>query len=201
MGQVSSTLIEWGVAAAALPGQAVSGDSFVVTPFPGGVLAAVVDGLGHGDAAALAAEIAVVTLGRYAAEPVISLVQHCHEALLRTRGVVMSVASFNARDNTMTWMGVGNVEGVLLRAGARRETIMLRGGVVGYSLPPLRASVVAVGQGDTLILVTDGIRGAFAEGLDLAGSPQQIADGILSRHGKQTDDALALVARYRGEQT
>lgn len=202
MGKIDSTLIEWGAAASALPGQAVSGDRFVVAPFPHGVLAAVVDGLGHGDAASLAAEFAVATLSQYASEPVISLVQHCHEALLRTRGVVMSLASFNGQDNSMTWMGVGNVEGVLFRADAKanppHETILLRGGTVGYMLPPLHASVLPVARGDTLIFVTDGIRSSFAEGLAWVNAPQQIADRILSQHGKQTDDALVLVVRYLG---
>ena len=34
----------------------------------------------------------------------------------------------------MTWLGVGNVEGVLLRAALRiaRESVLLRGGVAGY---------------------------------------------------------------------
>jgi len=208
MGQINSTLIEWGAAASALPGQAVSGDRFVVAPFPGGVLVAVADGLGHGNEASLAAEIAVATLVKYAAESVIALVQRCHEALLRTRGVVMSLASFNGQDNTMAWMGVGNVEGVLFHADAKasplRETILLRGGTVGYMLPPLRASVLPVARGDTLIFVTDGIRSSFAGDLALAASaraPQQIADGILSRHSRQTDDALALVARYLGGNT
>ena len=40
--------IEWGVATRALPGQAESGDRHLVQRFPDGVLAAVVDGLGHG---------------------------------------------------------------------------------------------------------------------------------------------------------
>ncbi len=202
MDQVDSTLIEWGAAASALPGQAVSGDRFVVAPFPGGVLAAVIDGLGHGEAASQAAEIAVAILSQYASEPVVALVQRCHEALLRTRGAVMSLASFHGWDNEMTWLGVGNVEGVLFRADAKakppRETILLRGGTVGYRLPPLRESVLPVAPGDTLIFVTDGIRSRFAEDLELRNTLQQIADGILSGHGKRTDDALVLVVRYLG---
>ncbi len=202
MDQVNPPLVEWGTAASALPGQVVSGDRCIVAPFPEGVLAAVVDGLGHGDAASLAAEIACATLARYAGEHVLSLIQRCHESLARTRGVVMSLASFNARDNTVTWAGVGNVEGVLLwarvQANRRRETILLRGGVVGYNLPPLRASTLGIARGDTLILVTDGIRGAFAENVDPADPPQEIAGRILKQYGKQTDDALVLVARYLG---
>jgi negative regulator of sigma-B (phosphoserine phosphatase) len=49
-------------------------------------------------------------------ESVISLVSRCHERLRATRGVVMSLASFITLDETVTWLGVGNVEGRLVRA-------------------------------------------------------------------------------------
>jgi phosphoserine phosphatase RsbX len=201
----SVPLIEWGAAAAPLPGQVVSGDRFVVAPFAEGVLVAIADGLGHGDDAAAAADIAVNILRAHAVETVIALVQRCHDALTRTRGVVLTLASFNARDDSMTWLGVGNAEGVLLRgqngSGATdslRETVLLRGGVVGYQLPPLRASVLPIARGDTLILASDGIRGGFADALTLTDSPQQIADRILGQYNKQTDDAVVLVVRYLG---
>jgi phosphoserine phosphatase RsbX len=202
----SPSLIDWAVATLALPGQAESGDRHLVKPVPNGVLVAAVDGLGHGPAAAAAARIAVEILERHAAPAgdlsLTALVRRCHEGLLNTRGVVMSLAAFNGLDGTMAWLGVGNVEGVLLRADAgvmpRREAVMLRGGVVGYQLPPLRTSVLPVTRSDTLILATDGIRSGFAEGLTRSDSPQQIADRVLADYGKGTDDALVLVARYLG---
>ncbi len=55
-------LIEWGVAAQPLEGEAESGDLHVVQRFPKGVLVAAVDGLGHGPEAAAAARSAVATL-------------------------------------------------------------------------------------------------------------------------------------------
>ncbi len=202
MEAVTGSLIEWGMATAALPGQAGSGDEYLVKSFPNGVLVAAIDGLGHGEEAATAARIAASSLDAYAHESVIVLVKRCHTSLLRTRGAVMSVASFNARDETMTWLGVGNVEGVLLGADAggrpRREVLLLRGGVVGGQLPPLHASLVPVMRGDTLIFATDGVRSGFPEGLVPGDPPQQMADRILARHGKGTDDALVLVARYLG---
>ncbi len=103
----------------------------------------------------------------------------------------------------MTWLGVGNVEGVLLYAdgGGRRgrERLVTRGGIVGSELPPLRAEVLAVAPGDTLILATDGIQSGFADDLAVDAPPQQLADQILARSGKSTDDALVLVARYVGD--
>ncbi len=100
----------------------------------------------------------------------------------------------------MTWLGVGNVEGFLLRAAPNspRESVLLRGGVIGYQLPPLRATVLSLARGDTLVLATDGIKSTFADNLNLADPPQQIADRILARCNKDIDDALVLVVHYLG---
>jgi len=76
------------------------------------------------------------------------------------------------------------------------ERVMLRGGLVGYQLPELRASTAAIGPGDLLIFATDGIGAGFTQGVVSRDSPQQIADRILKRHFKGTDDALVLVVRY-----
>ena len=180
----------------------MSGDGHLVQEFPGGALAAAVDGVGHGAEAAAAAQVAIETLQGHARQSVLPLVQRCHEALLKTRGAVMTLASVNAADGTMTWVGVGNVEGVLLRADAKasppREHALLLGGVVGLQLPVLRGFVIPVAAGDTLIFATDGIRSGFDEGLPLALPARQIADRIMGRFSKGTDDALVLVARYLG---
>jgi negative regulator of sigma-B (phosphoserine phosphatase) len=196
-------LIDWGVAVRAFPGEARSGDLHVVEHFPGGVLVAAMDGLGHGDEAAEAAQIAADILVRNAAEPPVSLIQRCHEALRTTRGVAMSLASLAQGGDTMAWLGVGNVEASLLRSDGTpaflRESLLLRGGVVGYRLPRLQSTTVSVKPGDTLVLATDGIAGSFLEGLPVAKPPAQIARDILARFARGTDDALVLVARYRGE--
>jgi hypothetical protein len=200
METLASSVLEWGVASRALPGQASSGDLPVVKAFPGGMLVAALDGIGHGDEAAAAAMAARGILEAHAREPVIALFERCHERLRGTRGVAMSVASFNLSDALLTWLGVGNVEGILLRRGlagaAAEETLLLRAGVVGAQLPSLQATVLPISTGDTLIFATDGIHSDFARGLALNHPPQKTAESILALHGKSTDDALVLVARY-----
>jgi phosphoserine phosphatase RsbX len=199
---VGSRLLDWGVASRALAGQVESGDLHFVRPVGRAVLVCVVDGLGHGTEAAVAARKAVAALERHAAESLLPLVERCHKTLVGTRGVVMSVASFDGVAGSMTWIGVGNVEGVLVYGdGARRPpraSLVTRGGVLGSDLPRLRADVVGVAPGDTLIFATDGVGRGFIDGLSVEGSPQQLADHILARFGKSTDDALVLVARYLG---
>ena len=194
------SIIEWGWAGSAL--EVESGDLHVVVPFPGGALVALLDGLGHGPEAAAASRTAVPLLEAHASDPLPTLVQRCHEGLRRTRGVVMSLASFNARDSSMSWMGIGNVDGVLLRTSGRPqhpdEAVALRGGVVGYRLPPLHAFTLLVSPGDTLVLSTDGIRSGSIAGLAIEHRPQEIAESILARFVKGTDDAHVVVARYLG---
>jgi len=193
-------VIEWGVAMLTRPSQAVCGDRHVVKAFPDGALVAAIDGIGHGDEAADAANIAVAILETYSDESVLSLLERCHHDLRTTRGVVLSVASFCAVESTMTWVGVGNVEGRLLRADPRaqprHESLVLRGGVVGGQLPTLSASMLRVAPGDTLGFATDGIRSDFPERLTVSESPQRAADRILAGYSKQTDDALVLIARF-----
>jgi serine phosphatase RsbU (regulator of sigma subunit) len=200
-----SSLIEWGAAGRPLeePGEGyASGDVHVVAPFQEGVLVGLIDGLGHGFEAAIAAQAAADVLSAHAGEPVQALIQRCHERLRKTRGAVMSLASFDQAKSSMTWIGVGNVEGVLLRAfpsaDSRHESTSTRGGIVGYQLPPLRAYTVSISQGDTVILATDGIESGFSDGVNLQRGPQEIADSILAMYAKGSDDSLVVVARYLG---
>jgi hypothetical protein len=54
------------------------------------------------------------------------------------RGVVLSLASIDPVHAMMMWLGMGNVHGVLMRAGSKKgtgqEVLLLRAGVVGSQL-------------------------------------------------------------------
>jgi phosphoserine phosphatase RsbX len=194
--------ISWGVAEAPMVAGTESGDSHVVRQEPEGVLVAVIDGVGHGREAADAARIAGHTLISSPHEDAVSLVWRCHEALKDTRGVVMTLL-FCAPNGEMTWVAVGNIEGVIFRCEANGRTsanqVVLRGGVIGHRLPPLRAECLTLLPHDTVILATDGIRPEFSDDFVPGDEPQAIADQILARYRKGTDDALVLVLRRLGD--
>ena len=140
--------LEWGIAGRPMPGETESGDQYVVHPLPDGVLLAVVDGLGHGPDAAAAARDAIAIVQAHSHEPLIPLVKRCHEALRRTNGVVMTLAAFHCRDKVLTWLGVGNVEGLLVRSDvlakpARDGAPARRGG----GLPVAATASVRPGRG------------------------------------------------------
>lgn len=195
-------VVEWSVASRALPGEAVSGDLHAVVPWRDGVVLAVVDGLGHGDEATVAARAAVEIIEQYPADSVISLMQRCHRALTRTRGAAMTLVSMNAIENTASVLGVGNVETMLLRADpgarARRSSVLLRNGVVGYQLPALQADVLPLAAGDLVVFATDGVREDFCDLLNTTDPLAQLAEKVLAQKFRGTDDGLVLACRYVG---
>lgn len=203
MDTLSEPMIDWGIAARALAGQRLSGDRYLVKRLGCRTLLAVVDGLGHGREAAAAAQRAVATLEGHASESVTALVERCHETTRGTRGVVIGVAVIDGVEQTLSWMGVGNVEGVIVSPadaqGRRREIVLLlRAGIVGAQLPRLAASIVPLSPGDLLILHTDGIRADVSWPTTVAESAQRMAERILAAYGSAKDDALVLVSRYLG---
>ncbi len=115
-------MVEYGVAKYVLPGQGESGDHHLVCCNQRGVLIAVIDGIGHGEEAANASKTAGALLKSLADEPIISLVERCHEKLRGTRGIVLSLAFIEPEHGMMTWLGVGNVqETIFPRASPQRK--------------------------------------------------------------------------------
>lgn len=201
METIKSPMAEYGVAKFVLPGESESGDQHLVCCHQSGILVAAIDGIGHGAEAANAAKAAIAVLKNGVGEPIIPLVAACHEKLRSTRGVVLSLASIDAKHGLMTWLGVGNVQGVLVRADKKitsQETLLLRGGVVGDHLPQLQAAVLPVSRGDLLVFATDGVRADFVRTLSPLENPQRATERILKGFCNQSDDALALALRITG---
>jgi phosphoserine phosphatase RsbX len=192
-------MIDWAWAGSAL--QVDSGDLHVVAPFTGGVLLALIDGLGHGTEAAIAARAAAAVLEARPADPLENLLRECHAGLRKTRGAAMTLASLTASDGALSWTGIGNVDAVLVRAtqGAPHMGVTMRGGVVGYQMPSVRIETLHLTPGDTLVFATDGVSSHFSEAVSTVLSPSMIAEAIRARYFKGTDDAHTLVVRYCGE--
>ena len=192
-------MVDCGVAKFVLPEEDECGDRHLISSHKNGVLIAAIDGIGHGREAANAAKTAISVLKERASDPITSLVERCHQRLRKMRGVVLSLASIHASDGVMTWLGVGNVQGVLMRAhsaqGNAQEPLLLRAGVVGCQLPLLQPTVLPIARGDTVYFATDGVHRAFSETLTALENPQKAADRILRQFQSGKDDALVLVTR------
>jgi negative regulator of sigma-B (phosphoserine phosphatase) len=192
--------LERGQAGAPITGETRSGDLAVFAGYEGGGLVAVIDGLGHGNEAADAAETAAGVIHANRREDPPALLARCHETLRKTRGAVMTLAWFDLRARRLAWAGVGNVEARLVRGSAvygdRHDSALVLGGVVGYNLPPVRPSPMDLRPGDAVAFATDGIEADYSASLAPNVPAQRLAERIYARHGKGSDDALAVVVRY-----
>ncbi|MCA2242146.1 MULTISPECIES: SpoIIE family protein phosphatase [Mycobacterium] len=190
-----------------MPSEYTSGDRGIAVDIGGeAVLFGLVDGLGHGPAAAEAALRAIDAVKRNSSERLEVLIELCHRLLTGTRGVAMTLARVDFAANTLEWTGVGNVtadlvakapSGIQVRSSAR-----LTGGIVGYRIPEIRpAQAVSIRPGDLLVMSTDGIGEDYLEHLDFSAHAVAIAEEILGKHAKESDDAMVLTARHRGAST
>jgi negative regulator of sigma-B (phosphoserine phosphatase) len=195
--------IEWAAASLPKAGETECGDRAIAIEDGDVALFGVIDGLGHGAAAAAAAERAAKLLSRSPAGPLDVLIDHCHRELASTRGAAVTLAQIDLHADTLRWMGVGNVTATLAGRAPNgmesRSSARLLGGIVGYRLPELpQPERISIRPGHLLVVASDGIDEHHATSLDFAASAAGTAAGILERYRRETDDALVLVARHRG---
>jgi negative regulator of sigma-B (phosphoserine phosphatase) len=193
-------VLERGEAGEPLAGETRSGDLAVWATYESGALVAAIDGLGHGGAAADAAEAAAVQFRAHAASPPETLLRECHRALRSTRGVVATVAWIDLASAELTWTGVGNVEGRLVRAGAESgdsfDSPTLFGGVLGWSLPKVKLVRTTLAPGDCLVMATDGVAADFGSSLQPGVPAPEQARRVLASHARGSDDALVVAVRW-----
>lgn len=179
-----------------IAGEQVAGDGFAAVPWSGGMLVAVVDGLGHGERAAVAASAFLDAVRADPETPLGRTFERAHHALIKTRGAVAAVARFESERQRVEIASLGNVVAFIVRYGSRRaiHPIALPG-VLGSTFRPVRPQPFDFDVGDTMVMHSDGVRTRFELG-EIAGMPpQEAANEIMNVAGKTSDDACCVVAR------
>ena len=115
----------------------------------------------------------------------------------------MTLARIDFQASQLSWTGIGNVSAYLVAKSVSgiqvRSSARLVGGIVGYRIPETRpAQVVSMRTGDLLVITSDGIAEDHLDHIDFAASACDIAEQILTKHAKESDDAMVLAARHRG---
>lgn len=177
-----------GTAARPKVGEKVSGDAIVVRHEGAHTLFAVIDALGHGEAAHEAAERAVKSL--HEAELTLTAVERLnllHGALRGSRGAAVTLGVITGKQ--LEVVGVGNVE---LRARFGYVPFAPMPGIVGLTMRKPRPIKVELPLTIRLFVFSDGI----SRRLDVEAVDRLAADAacktILERHGADHDDASVL---------
>jgi serine phosphatase RsbU (regulator of sigma subunit) len=190
--------VEWSVATRPADGHTDSGDFSCVRNLGDGVLLVVVDVLGHGPEAAEAARRFEGIIERDPIADLPSLFARCDVMLRSDRGAVMTAALVRTDEQLLRYLGVGNVQAVVVRGDNRaaRDWLLIRSGVVGGGVGALEARTLPVLPGDVVVLATDGVHAAYASAIDPLHSVDRIAQTVLDTHATGKDDALVLAARF-----
>jgi negative regulator of sigma-B (phosphoserine phosphatase) len=170
-------------------GEQANGDAVVRRQEGERTLLAVVDGLGHGELAALAATRAVDYLRGWALDGDLLAAMHgVHEVLRGTRGAAASLCLLHGQ--ALVCCGVGNVE---IRCLGTKVPILPSPGVLGARVLQFRICRGALAPGSRLVLFSDGIsQRSPLEALRRL-DPEALCDELMLHHRKPTDDATVLV--------
>lgn len=165
-----------------------------------GLVMAVIDGVGHGREARLAADRAVAALSASAGSEPVELLRAVDLACRDSRGVAASVAWWRPELDAIEVAGVGNVSVRLFSPGQPERALLPTPGVLGARSPSRwsAARSFPVAGRVALVLHTDGLaaRSLTDRGDEsLFRSPIRVADHLVEQHGKDHDDVLVLVAR------
>jgi negative regulator of sigma-B (phosphoserine phosphatase) len=178
-------------------GELVSGDAIVVLPLGGGLLAAIVDVLGHGPEAH---ELTLVIEEHLHANPspdVSGVMAGLHQQLKGTRGAAVGLCALDAKAGRIAYTGIGNT--ALRCFGTADTRLVSQDGVLGQNMRTPRVQTLQLEQGDLIVLYTDGVKDRFATS-DYPGlfcdPPKEVVRTIVGRFGKDHDDAACLAVRY-----
>lgn len=145
-----------GVVCTALAGETACGDAWVVEPIRDGTLIGLVDGLGHGPDAAVAADTAISVIQRRKTSSLTDIIQAAHGALRSTRGAAVQLAIADPRSKTLRSVGVGNISTSSVTHGASKS-IPSQPGIVGMQMPHVREVTIPWTRDSLLAMHSDGI--------------------------------------------
>jgi len=184
-----------GVVCVPLRGESACGDAWRVIVGRQRLSVLLVDGLGHGPQAAVAAVAAVESFGSLASGSTEAALAAMHGALRGTRGAALSSAVIDEAERTVTFSGVGNVDGRVLSL-SQGDHLSPQNGIVGHTMPTPRTTSSAWPAGGRLVMHSDGISARWHmdayPGL-LKAHPALLAGVIYRDFARETDDATVLV--------
>lgn len=158
----------------------------------------IIDGLGHGEDAEMAAKAAVNYIACHRSESLQEIFTGCDMALRKTRGAAIGIAVIDEGNDELTYAGIGNTR-VIVVVNSKNFRLDSDYGIVGGGFKKLTPETLAIGKGAMVIMFTDGVE----ELVDLsrydllAGDVHRLAEMIHGDWRIKRDDAAVMVYRRR----
>jgi anti-sigma regulatory factor (Ser/Thr protein kinase) len=154
----------------------------------------VVDGLGHGALAAVAAERAQGTFADAPADSPRAMLERVHRTLGSTRGAAGAVARVTATGG-VSYAGIGNISACLVSA-EKSQGLVSHNGTLGLTMPRLQQFEYERAAESFLVMHSDGISARWDLHKNTAlrqRHPAIIAAVLYRDHARARDDATVVV--------
>lgn len=187
----------------AMLGEEESGDDWAVREDAEGCSIFVVDGLGHGLAAAEAAREAVRAFRDNGHRSVIEQMDAIHARLRSTRGAAAALARLDSRARTVRFVGIGNIAGIVIDGSESRSMVSMSG-TLGHNVRTIREFTYPWRPGALVVMHSDGVSGRwdFSTYPGLKQRAPALAASVIYRDmARGKDDATVVIAREGGAQT
>ena len=186
-----------GVICIPVAGETMCGDAWHIDRTRDRTLVVVVDGLGHGPDAAVAASTAIRIIRERSDVMPGALILAAHNALRSTRGAAISIAHIDHRARMLTFAGVGNVA-ASIRVASQTRTMASLGGIAGHQISRMREFQYPWPELGYLVMHSDGVSGRWRTDAYpgvLSGDPALLAGVLFRDFGRGRDDATVVVVR------
>jgi len=190
-------LLEYGAVTVPYFGGEFNGDAWVIKEFGRKVLLAVIDGLGHGEAAYTVTRQAVNFIELNYQRPLLEIISNSHKILSRTRGVVLGLVLLDLDKSKFFCAGVGNI--AIEVVGIAPFKFFSKAGIVGHTCKDPRVMEFPHHRDDIIFLYSDGLSSGFApKNISLGQqSLQHTAEQIIREYGQDHDDSTIVMAKER----
>lgn len=181
-----------------MSGEEVCGDACAVFAPAAGKTLVVIDGLGHGAAAAAASMEAIRLSTRHQQLSVPQLLDHMHAGLRPTRGAAVAIARWDKPRSMVVYGGIGNIAGAIVAPQETRRMISLNG-TAGHVARRIQTFDYPY-DGGLVVMHSDGLGTGWS--LDRYPGitrmhPTLIAAVLYRDYSRRRDDTSVLVADLR----
>ncbi|MDZ7966459.1 MAG: ATP-binding protein/SpoIIE family protein phosphatase [Nostoc sp. DedSLP03] len=181
-------------------GEEVSGDTWASEVDCCRSLLLVADGLGHGPAAASAAEAAVRMFQEHLHHSPGAIVELAHAALRSTRGAALAIAEIDFEQQSVRFAGIGNIAASIF-SFTEHHNLLSHNGTVGHEIRKIQEFSYPWYANGILIMHSDGLSSKWQidryPGI-MQKHPSLIAGVLYRDFNRERDDVTVLVAKGMG---
>ncbi|MDH5366014.1 MAG: SpoIIE family protein phosphatase [Cyclobacteriaceae bacterium] len=162
--------------------------------------AALIDVLGHGKEAQILALRSIEIIENNYFDDIQKIVDVLHEKINRSRGLVGSFVQINKKTAELTYLGVGNVSGILL--GDNNHRFVNKEGIIGQNISRHRIEKLVLKDKDLILLYSDGIPEKINFKLNddfETKSAKIIAREIVDNYSRGNDDSTCFVLKFSSQ--